>query len=354
MSYHPEANSAALLPAAVCNNLQHMDLGGYNNFIRQQVMDFNIGIIGASRVAIYALIAPSQVVSDVCIRAVAARDISRAQVYAKQHGIARAFNKYALLISDPEVDLVYIGTPPHTHARLALDAIAAGKHVLVEKPFTMSVAEAWSVHEAGQAAGVQVFEAMHSPHHSLFKRVLEIINSGEIGAVKRLAASFNAPIEKDDPFRWDVTLGGGALMDLGIYPLAWVRRIAGEDFHVVQADAQLRNGVDVAFSATIRFANGIACDINSSMESEVAAARLQIEGDLGTMEVLNPIAPQLGHSLIITIDGHAREEIVAGPSTYEAQLMAVRDACLGQSTYPFPDSDYIDSMAAIAKIRAAF
>lgn len=317
-------------------------------------MKLKIGIIGASRVAIYAMIAPSQVVSDVRICAVAARDLSRAQAFAKQYGIARAYENYALLITDPEVDLVYIGTPPHTHAELALDAIAAGKHVLVEKPFALSVDEARRVHGAGLAAGVQVFEAMHSPHHSLFERVLEIIKSGEIGTVERLTASFNAPIDKDDPFRWDIALGGGALMDLGIYPLAWVRRIAGEDFDIVQAKAQLRNGVDVSFSAAIRFASGIDCSISSSMECEAAASHLQIDGDIGTMEVLNPIAPQLGHLLNIRIGAHAREETVAGPSTYEAQLMAVREACFGRSVYPFPDSDYIDSMAAIAKLRAAF
>ena len=316
--------------------------------------ELKIGIIGASRVATYAIIAPSEVVSDVCVTAIAARDLTRALAYAKQHGIARSYDKYSLLLTDPEVDLVYIGTPPHTHAQLALDAIAAGKHVLVEKPFAMSVEEARRVHSAGLAAGVQIFEAMHSPHHNLFKRLIEIIKIGEIGIVNKLVASFDAPIDKNDPFRWDAKLGGGALMDLGVYPLAWVRRIAGEDFVVTKANAVIRNGVDASFSAALRFVNGVSCRISSSMDSKLAAAFLRIDGDMGIIEVDNPIAPQLGHSLKVAIGGLSREETVDGPSTYEAQLIAVRDACLGRSPFPFSKSDYIDSMAAIAKIRAAY
>ena len=315
-------------------------------------MELKIGVIGASRVATYAMVAPSRVVSDVRITAVAARDGNFAEAYARTNEIARAYDNYASLIADPVVDLVYISTPPHTHAQLALDAIGAGKHVLVEKPFAMSVEEARRVHEAGLAAGVQVFEAMHSPHHNLFKRVLEIVDCGEIGEVRRLVAKFNAPIDKDDPFRWDITLGGGALMDLGIYPLAWVRRIAGEDFDVIKARARLRNGVDARFAATLRFASGIDCDISSSMESNMVAAELLVEGNIGTMEVSNPLAPQMGHSLRVTVGAQTREEIVYGPSTYEGQLMAVRDACLLRSPYPFSNTDYIYSMAAITKVRA--
>lgn len=316
--------------------------------------ELKVGIIGASRVATYAMVAPSKVVADVCVTAIAARDLSRALAFANQHGIARAYDKYALVLADPEVDLVYISTPPNTHAQLAIDAIAAGKHVLVEKPFAMTVEEARRVHAAGMAAGVQVFEAMHSPHHNLFTRVLELICSGEIGAVENLTALFDAPIDDDDPFRWDATLGGGALMDLGVYPLAWVRRIAGEDFTVIAANANLRNGIDAGFAANLRFNNGVYCKISSSMKSLVAAAFLQIDGDMGTIEVVNPLAPQLGHSLKVTTGALSREETIDGPSTYEAQLIAIRDTCLGRGTYPFSESDYINSMVAISKIRSAF
>ena len=313
-----------------------------------------VGIIGASRVASYALIAPSKIVPDVSVTAIAARDSKRALNFAKQHGIGRAYDTYALLLADPNVNLVYISTPPNTHAQLALDAIAAGKHLLVEKPFAMSVEEAYRVHDAGLATGVKVFEAMHSPHHKLFNRVLDIVHSGEIGTVRKLSAAFNAPIDKADPFRWDAGLGGGALMDLGVYPLAWVRRIGGENFKVVAAKAVWRYGVDASFTATLRFESGIYCTISSSMDSLVASAFLKIEGDKGVIEVINPLAPQMGHSLQVTLGAVARDENVNGPSTYEAQLTAIRDACLGRGSYPFSNFDYIDSMAGIEKIRAAF
>lgn len=314
----------------------------------------NVGIIGASRIASYAMIAPSKIVPNVRLTAIAARDSKRALSFAKLHGIEQVYDTYALLLADPNVNLVYISTPPNTHAQLALNAIAAGKHVLVEKPFAMSVEEARRVHNAGSEAGVNVFEAMHSPHHKLFSRVLDIVHSGEIGSIRKLTASFDAPIDKADPFRWDVSLGGGALMDLGVYPLAWVRRIAGESFAVVHASAVLRHGVDASFTATLSFDSGIACTISSSMDSAAASAFLQIEGDKGVIKVINPLAPQMGHSLQVTSAAATRDEHIDGPSTYEAQLTAVRDACLGLGCYPFPDFDYINSMAGIEKIRAAF
>lgn len=115
-----------------------------------------IGLIGASRVATYAIIAPARSVAGVEVVAVAAGDQDRASAYAGEHGIARVHASYQELLHDPAIDLVYIGTPPSTHAELALRAITAGKPVLVEKPFAMTTVEAQVVHDAGRCAGVPV------------------------------------------------------------------------------------------------------------------------------------------------------------------------------------------------------
>lgn len=153
-----------------------------------------IGLIGASRVASYAVIEPAKLVQGVTVTAVAARDEVRARQYAEKFDIGRVHASYADLVRDASVDLVYVGTPPSLHVEYAMAAIAAGKAVLVEKPFALNSADARKVHDAASAAGVQVFEAMHSLHHRLFARILEIVRGGEIGTMRSLEACFSAPI----------------------------------------------------------------------------------------------------------------------------------------------------------------
>lgn len=312
-----------------------------------------IGLLGASRVAAYAVIAPARALDGIDVVAVAARDGERARVYAQRHGIPRAYGDYRMLLADPEVDLVYVGTPPSVHAEQALAAVEAGKPVLVEKPFATTSADARRVHDAAASAGVPVFEAMHSPHHRLFERVLEIVRSGEIGSLQAIDASFAAPIDAGDPVRWTPELGGGALMDLGVYPLAWVRRIAGEEFTVAACEGEFRHGVDAGFAAQLDYEGGPACRVSASMTEAKPAARLRIEGDRGTILVVNPVAPQLGHALIVSTAAGERTEQADGPSSYEAQLMAIRATLRDGARFPAAPDDYVRSMEAIERVRMA-
>lgn len=314
----------------------------------------NIGLVGASRVATYAMIAPARSVEGVTIAAVSARTAERAQEYADEHGIGRAYGDYSVLLADPRIDLIYLGTPPSVHAEQALAAIAAGKAVLVEKPFAMNSVEAKQVQAAAKAAGVPLFEAMHSPHHALFARILSVLESGEIGRILSIKALFAAPIPETDPLRWNAALGGGALMDLGVYPLAWVRRIAGEEFTVNRVEVDFRHGVDASFTASLEFPDGVVAQVSASMKADAPTARLDIEGEAGSLHVVNPLAPQRGHSLTVTTAADTRTETVEGPSTYEVQLATIRAALLEGAQYPFPDDDYIRSMEAIERVRAKF
>ena len=315
----------------------------------------NIGLIGASRVATYAIIEPARELSDVRVVAVAARQQQRAAAYAAAHGIDRAYGNYAGLLADPAIDLIYVGTPPALHAPQALDAIAAGKHVLVEKPFAMSSAEARRVLDAARQAGVQVFEAMHSPHHRMFRRLLELVATRAIGAVHRLDAEFSTPIRAgDEEFRWNADLGGGALMDLGVYPLCWVRRIAGETFTVERAYARFRHGVDIEFEAALRFDGGITANVRASMEGAAFHPLLIITGSDGIVTARNPLSPQRGHSLEIESPAGQTTETFDGPSSFLQQLMAVRATVVEGAPFPAAQDDFVRSMAAIERVRDRF
>lgn len=313
-----------------------------------------IGIIGAARVAVYAMAAPAKENARVTLAGIAARDPARAKAFAATHGVPRVFETYDALIADPAIDLVYVATPPAHHMAPALKALAAGKHVLVEKPFAMNAGEARTILDAAARAGRRVFEAFHYRHHALWHRIVDILHKGEIGAVRSIEASFHVPIPRSaDEFRWSAGLGGGALMDLGCYPLQWARVVARAEPSVTSSRMRLVDGVDVETVAELAFPAGARARVSCRMDGEGMEALLRIEGTGGTLRAVNPLAPQMGHLLEVQSNGADRKETVTGPSTFAAQLEAVTAALLDGVPFPLAADDPAKSMAAIDAVRAA-
>ncbi len=318
--------------------------------MRRPVRPFRIGIIGAGRVASYAIIAPARVSATARVVAVAARDFQRAREYAGLHGIERAHASYAELVADPEIDLVYVATPPRFHAEQARLAIAAGKPLLVEKPFAMDAAEAATLLAEARAAGVPIFEAMHSLHHNLWAMIDRLLP--RLGNVIAMDAIFDTPVRTDEAeFRWDAALGGGALMDLGIYPLAWVRRIAGEPVAVTAATMRHERGADAAVTASLLLPGGVTARIAADMTAP-RRARLTITGFNGVLIIDNPLAPQLGHH-VTYVSGQGSEVFTAtGPGSYDAQLAAIIACLRDGAAFPLAADDPAASMRAIDMVRA--
>ena len=303
--------------------------------------------------ATYAMIAPAKAEPRARLVAVAARDPARCADYAKKHAIAKVHSSYEALLSDPEIELVYVATPPSLHMKWAIDAIAAGKHVLVEKPFAMNAVEAETVAIAADAEGVKVFEAMHSRHHRLFGRITEIVRSGELGDLLEASGRFEAPIARDaGEFRWRRELGGGALMDLGVYPLSWLRGVFAAEPEVANARATIENGVDAEIDAKLLFPSGAVATVKASMVARQFAATLDVKGTRGALNVENPLVPQMGHVLTVTANGETRSERAEGPSTFAAQLSAVCESIRDGTPFPLRERDFVRSMAAIDAVRA--
>jgi predicted dehydrogenase len=313
-----------------------------------------IGLLGASRVATYAVIAPARDEPRAEVVAVAARDPERARAYAAEHGISRVLAGYEALAADPAIDLVYVGTPPALHRAHVELALAHGKPVLCEKPFALDAAEADAMLQAARRAGLPLFEAMHSRHHPLFARVVELVRGGAIGAVRSIDARFDIDLRgRPDDFRWQPGAGGGALMDLGVYPLSWARGVVGEEPAVARASMRMVGGVDAAVEAELRFPGGVEARIHSAMDAPGRTAELVVVGSGGRITAINPLAPQLGHGLVVEAEGGTREEQVPGPSSYAAQLGALCAALLDGAPWPLPADDPLRSMVAIDAVRAA-
>ncbi|GAB3205558.1 Gfo/Idh/MocA family protein [Nocardia tengchongensis] len=311
-----------------------------------------IGILGAATIAPTALIGPAAAVPEVEVTAIAARDRTRAEAFARKHGIAQVHDSYADLLT--AVDAVYIPLPNSLHARWTLQALAAGRHVLCEKPLTANAAEAVQVADEARRTGLTVMEAFHYRYHPLAERMREIAAT-ELGEIRRVESSMCFPLPKFGDIRYRLDLAGGATMDAGCYAIHSMRLFDPGRPVVTGARALLRSpGVDRAMTADFRFPSGAEGRITASMWSRsLLRIGLRVEGERGTMKVFNHVLPQAFHRLTVTVDGVTRRERIPGEATYVRQLRAFASAVAGADTNLTPPSDSVINMELIDEVYRA-
>jgi predicted dehydrogenase len=314
-----------------------------------------IGILGAAAIAPLALVNPARGNAEVIVAAVAARDVSRAQAFAAKHGIARVHDSYEALIADPDVDAVYNPLPNGLHGRWTRAALAAGKHVLCEKPFTANAAEARGIAELAAKSDRVVMEAFHYRYHPLTLRVEQIIASGKLGPLERVEAAFCFPLPKFSDIRYDYSLAGGATMDAGCYAVHMVRTFGGSTPEVVAAQAKLRGPqVDRAMTAELRFASGHTGRVHCSMwSSELLRVSARVIGDRGELRVVNPVLPHIFHRLSVRSADGNRVERFPRRTSYAYQLDAFAAAVLRGEPVKTTPQDAIENMAVIDAIYEA-
>ncbi|KAF8485634.1 hypothetical protein JB92DRAFT_2760613 [Gautieria morchelliformis] len=211
------------------------------------------GILGAARIGPDALITPAKSHSEVVVAAVASRNSEKAIQYAKTHQIPKVYSGeecYQKLIEDPEIDVIYNPLPNSLHYEWTMRALKAGKHVLVEKPIADTAEEAREMISSAEQKGLVLLEAIHYTFYPAVQRVKEIINSKELGNIKSVKASFAVPtlpngiIFLKDDVRFNYDLGGGATMDMGVYPLSAVRYFTSSDPLEVTSATSIGHALD--------------------------------------------------------------------------------------------------------------
>jgi predicted dehydrogenase len=288
-----------------------------------------IGILGAAGIAPEALINPARSNDEVEIVAVAARNHDRAVEYAVKHGISTVHDSYEALLADPAVDVVYNPTPNGLHGIWTVAAVAAGKHVLCEKPFTANAAEARSVVAEVSPSDRIVMEAFHYRYHPLTLRTIEIVRSGELGKLVSVEAGFGGMGRPHDDIRWSLPLAGGALMDVGCYPVHLLRSVVGLEPVVTGAVAvEGEPGVDGDMRIELEFPGGTTGLVRTSMQSPESYNYLKFVGEDGELEVENPFVPQRGNTLTIRAGGKTRTESATMEPSYDFQLRALADSVL--------------------------
>ena len=162
-----------------------------------------LGVLGASRISPTSIVEPARLTGARLI-AVAARDRTRAEDFAKQYGVERVHGSYADVISDPEVEAIYNPLANGLHAEWNLAAIAAGKHVLSEKPFAADAPEAREVRDAGKRAGLAVVDGFHYLYHPVTRRLHELLDTGELGELQRVETTMRIPAPEPEDPRWSL------------------------------------------------------------------------------------------------------------------------------------------------------
>lgn len=280
------------------------------------------GILSTANIGRAAVIPAIQASAGGEVVAVASRDAGKGAAFAAKLGIPRSYGSYDALLEDDGIDAVYIPLPNSLHREWALRAVAAGKHVLCEKPLGLSAAECIEMGEAARAAGVQLHEAFMYRFHPQTETARRLLQDGAIGEVRHLHAAFTFRLTNAANIRFQPDLGGGALLDVGCYCVDAMRTVAGQEPVEVQAWAVWHpTGVDEQMAGTLRFAGGTTgqfdCAITLARRETFLAA-----GTEGTLELPHAYLPGEGDTRVVVRRGRGEPETHTIPGTDEYRLMA--------------------------------
>ncbi|MFB3979725.1 Gfo/Idh/MocA family protein [Microbacterium proteolyticum] len=241
------------------------------------------------------------------VTAVGSRSIESARAFAEQYDIPHAHGSYEELVSDPEVDIVYIATPHPGHVENALLALDHGKHVLVEKPFTLNADEAAVIRDRAAQKGLLAMEAMWTRYLPHMVRIREILSEGTLGEIRVVSADHTQKISTDPGHRLNaLELGGGALLDLGIYPISFAVDVLGVPERIT-AFARLSDAGSDAEVATVFVHPGGALSTTVSSSRGAGANVAQIVGTEARIEI-DRVWYTPTTFCVVTPDGSVREE----------------------------------------------
>jgi predicted dehydrogenase len=311
-----------------------------------------IGVLGAARIAERGIAVPARDTGSRLV-AVAARDRERAEAFARAHGVERVLPTYADVLADPDVEVVYDPLPNALHGPWNLAAVAAGKHVLSEKPFASNAEEAAEVRDAARAAGVTVMEGFHHLYHPVMRRLLDLVDAGELGDVVHVEATIAMlPPDDGDP-RWSLELGGGALMDLGCYGVHALRSLAPWTGGEPEPDAARAGeragapGVDEWLDADLHFPSGATAAVRCSMVHPDRDFSLRVVGSRGEVTAPAFVEPNRDDRLLVRTPAGERTEHLGTRTSYTYQLEALVEALRYGSPVPTGADDAVATMTLI-------
>jgi xylose dehydrogenase (NAD/NADP) len=244
------------------------------------------GILSTARINDKFLAGAAQS-AELDVLAVASRDGERASRYAHEHGIERAYGGYEQLLADQDVEAVYISLPNSLHVEWSRRALAAGKHVLCEKPLSRRAADVEAIFDLAEREGRLLMEAFMYRHNPQTARLVELVRSGAIGRLRMIRGAFSFALTDDANVRLSTGLEGGALMDVGCYCVSAARLLAGEPERVSGHQVTGGDGVDVLFIGSMRFAGDVLAYFDAGV-TLASRDELEVVGDQATLFLDDP------------------------------------------------------------------
>jgi len=306
------------------------------------------GLLSTARIN-RALIKPLRASKRNQLLAVASRTQSSADAYAREWNIPRAHGSYEALLADPEIDVIYNPLPNHLHAEWTIKAVEAGKHVLCEKPLTLSVDEVDAVQAAARKQGRVVAEAFMYRHHPQTLRLQELVKEGALGALKLIRGSFTYVLSRSGDVRLDPAMGGGSIWDVGCYPISYARTIVGkEPLEVFGWQVNGPTGIDETFVGQMRFADEVHAQFDSSFAIPFQTF-MEIVGSEATLTIPKPFKPETDEKLSLRRGDKTETVKIKGQELYIGEVEDMADAILlGRQ----PRVSLDDSRANVAAILA--
>ena len=307
------------------------------------------GLLSTARIN-RALIEPLRLSQRNTLVAVASRRQETADAYAKENKIKKAYGSYEALLADPDIDVIYNPLPNHLHAEWTINAVEAGKHVLVEKPIALTIAEVDAMEAAAQKNGRVIAEAFMYRHHPQTQHIIEMVKSGKLGEIKFVRGSFTFQLNRDGDIRLDPAMGGGALWDVGCYPLSFARAVLGtEPLEVFGWQATGSTGIDETFIAQLRFPNDIYVQFDCSFVLPFRSL-MEVTGTLGRLTIPAPFKPGETEHIRLTHPNDVTDTItIPGEPLYIGEVEDMADAVLLGKP---PHVSLADSRANVAAILA--
>ncbi|MGW6570443.1 Gfo/Idh/MocA family protein [Streptomyces sp. NPDC054975] len=310
-----------------------------------------IAVLGCADIARRRMLPAFAASPDVEITAVAGRDADQAKELAERFG-CRAMTGYETALSDEEVRAVYVPLPAALHATWVERALLAGKHVLAEKPLSLSLPESLRLTRLARERGLALMENVMFVHHAQHDAVRGLLAEGAIGELRAFQASFTVPRLADDDIRYRPELGGGALTDTGVYPVRAALHLLGPDLEV--AGAHLAHGpgftVDTAGAALLRDDRGTSAQLTFGLDHAYRNT-YELCGSTGRMTVDRAFTPPSDHRPVIRLENRdGVREVVLAPDDQVANSVAAFVAAV--RTQAPPDDAIVRQAALLDDIRA--
>lgn len=287
----------------------------------------NWGLLSTAKIN-RALIKPLNASKRTRLLAVASRSISSAEAYAREWNIPRAHGSYEALLADPEIDVIYNSLPNHLHAEWTIKALRAGKHVLCEKPFALTLAEVDAMSQAAHETGKVLAEAFMYLHHAQTLKIKEIVDSGVLGKLQLIKGAFTFTLTREGNYRWMEEMGGGSIWDVGCYPISFARMIVGaEPVEVFGWQLTGPGGSDESFFGQMRFKDEVHMQFDCGFRSP-SRSFIEIVGTDATLNIPHPFKPGLKNEIHFIQNEKTQKIKINGGELYSGEVEDICDAIL--------------------------